>query len=77
MIRPAWWLLLVCTIVVLWQECGENLSIFCYRIGWAMFSKLRTRALFLVPVPVRSQAACWKLSFTSFGRSTTPKGSNS
>lgn len=77
MIRPAWWLLLACAIVGLWQECGENLAIFCYRIGWEMISNLRARALFLVPVSVRSEAACWNPSFTSFTHSTTRKGSNS
>jgi len=76
MIRPAWWLLLACTLVVLWQECGENLAIFCYRIGWVMVSNLRGRALFLIPVSVRTQAACWNLSSTSFARSTTLKESN-
>jgi len=77
MIRPTWWLLLACAIVGLWQECGENLAIFCYRIGWETILKLRVHALFLIPVPVRSEAACWKLSFTSFAHSTTPKDLNS
>ncbi len=77
MIRSAWWLLLAYAIVGLWQECGENLAIFCYRIGWEMISNLRARALSLVPVSVRSEAACWNPSFTSFTHSTTRKGSNS
>jgi hypothetical protein len=77
MIRPAWWLLLLCATVVLWQECGENLAIFCYRIGWEVISGSRVRALFPIPVFVRTEAACWNPSFNSFTRSTTPKDSNS
>ena len=77
MMRSAWWLLPVVAVVVLWQECGENLAIFCYRIGCEVIANLRVRALFLVPVTVRSEAACWKPSFTSFVHSTTPRGSNS
>ena len=77
MMRSAWWLLPAVAVVVLWQECGENLAIFCYRISWELLSNLRSRALVLVPVTVRSEAACWKLSFTFFAHSTTPKGSNS
>jgi hypothetical protein len=76
MIRPAWWLLLMCAFVVLWEECGENLAIFCYRIGWETISKLRVHAPFLIPVSVRSEAACSKPSFTSFVHSTTLKESN-
>ena len=73
MIRPAWWLLLVCAVVVLWEECGENLAIFCYRIGWEVISNLRSRALFLIPVSVRTEAACWNISATCSTRYTTSK----
>jgi len=76
MMRSAWWLLPVVAVVVLWQECGENLAIFCYRISCELLSNLRARALVLVPVTVRSEAACWKLSSTSFVHSTTPKEFN-
>jgi hypothetical protein len=73
MIRPAWWLLLVCAVVVLWEECGENLAIFCYRIGWEVISNLRARALFLIPVSVRTEAACWNTSATCSTRYMTSK----
>jgi len=76
MIRPTWWLLPVCAIVALWEECGENLAIFCYRIGWKAITQLRVQALVLIPESVRSEAACWKPSFTSFVRSTILKESN-
>jgi len=35
--------------VLLWQECGENPLVFCYRIVWGAFTTVRSRAL----VPVR------------------------
>jgi len=28
-----WWVGVFSTVVVLWQECGENPALFCYRIG--------------------------------------------
>jgi hypothetical protein len=73
MIRPAWWLLLVCAVVVLWQECGENLAIFCYRVLWEAITGLRVRALFPIPVSVRTEAACWNSSATCSTRYTTSK----
>jgi hypothetical protein len=76
MIRPAWWLLMVCATLVLWEECGENPAIFCYRIVWEGITGLRTRVLFPIPVLVRTEAACCNPSFTSFSRSTIPKEFN-
>jgi len=38
------------SMVLLWQECGENPFVFCYRIGHGAFTT--TRACVLVPVPV-------------------------
>ena len=35
--------------IVLWHECGEDLGVFCYRIGLGAFTALRSRTL----VPVR------------------------
>ncbi len=35
--------------LVFWHECGEDLGVFCYRIGLGAFTSLRSRAL--VPVP--------------------------
>lgn len=37
-------------LFLLWHECGEDLAIFCYRIGVGAFQKVRSLAL--VPVPV-------------------------
>ena len=33
----AGWVGMFMTAVVLWQECGENPALFCYRIGWDAF----------------------------------------
>jgi hypothetical protein len=63
---------------VLWYECGDDLSVFCYRIGCGVFSAARNRALELVPLrattnPVRTNAACSNRSFIFSAHSTTPK----
>ena len=42
--------------IVLWHECGEDIGIFCYRIGLGAFTTLRSHALVPVPVPVRTIA---------------------
>ncbi len=76
MIRPTWWFLMVCTMLMLWEECGENPGIFCYRIVWEGTRLLRARALFPIPFFVRTEAACSNLSFTSYTRFTTLKEFN-
>jgi len=65
------------SLIFLWHECGEDLAVFCYRIGMGAFMGLRSRAL--VPVPVhslhlsaaRNKSACLTPSFISSTRSTT------
>ena len=32
-------------LIFLWHECGEDVGVFCYRIGSGAFSGLRSRAL--------------------------------
>jgi hypothetical protein len=39
----------VAVLLVLWQECGENPALFCYRIGVGAFATVRSRALARVP----------------------------
>ena len=73
MIRTAWWFLMVTAGVVLWEECGENLAIFCYRVICELVAGLRFRALFLIPAAVRTEAACWNPSVTYSTPSTTSK----
>lgn len=51
-------------LLVLWQECGENLALFCYRMGLGAFFTVRSRALAGLPVAqstlrdLRNSAAC-------------------
>lgn len=71
MIRPAWWLVAFATAVVLWQESGENLGLFCYRIGWGALECVRSRPLSPIPVSARTELSCWNPSVTSSTRSTT------
>jgi len=60
--------------IVLWHECGEDIGVFCYRIGLGAFTTLRSRAL--VPVPaaqimvLRTRSACSNPSSTFSTRST-------
>ena len=81
MIRLAALLAAVISSVVLWYECGEDLVVFCYRIGLGAFAMLRTRAL--VPAPVsqlnfsRNRSACSNPSSTFSTRSTAPTDSES
>jgi hypothetical protein len=58
----------VIAFLVLWYECGEDIGIFCYRIGLGAFATMRSRVL--VPVPVsqinlsRERSACSNPSST-------------
>ena len=59
---------------LLWYECGEDIGVFCYRIGLGAFTTLRSRTL--VPVPAsqinisRDRTACSNPSSTFSTRST-------
>jgi hypothetical protein len=66
------------SLIFLWHECGEDLGVFCYRMGRGAFTGLRSRALVLVPVrnsfhfsAARNNSACLMPSFTSSTRFTT------
>ena len=72
------WYAVLAGIGVLWCECGDDLAIFCYRIGCGMFRAARERAFELVPLratmnPVRTNAACSNQSFIFSAHSTTPR----
>ena len=75
MIRGDWWFVAVVPVFILWQECGENLAVFCYRIGVDLFA--RFGEFFTPRIAQRVPVACSNPSFTSFARFTTRKGSNS
>jgi hypothetical protein len=74
---PSRWLALVANTVVLWEESGENLGIFCYFISWGTFTNLRSRTLALIPYAARQETVCFIPSFTSFTHFTTRKGLDS
>jgi hypothetical protein len=70
----------VAVLLVLWQECGENPALFCYRIGVGAFATARSRALVPVPAwrasfrrPLRTRFACSNPSATCSTRFTTSK----
>jgi hypothetical protein len=74
MIRLGALIAAVITSLLLWHECGEDVGVFCYRIGLGAFTTLRSRTL--VPVPAsqiilsRDRFACSNPSSTFSTRST-------
>jgi hypothetical protein len=79
MIRLASLIAAVIASIVLWHECGEDIGVFCYRIGLGAFTTLRSRTLVPVPVPAsqiiisRNRTACSTRSFTFSNRSIAPR----
>jgi hypothetical protein len=79
MIRVASLVAAVIASLLLWHECGEDVGVFCYRIGLGAFTTLRSRAL--VPVPARAsqiglsrnRSACSTPSSTFSNRSTAQR----
>jgi hypothetical protein len=74
MIRLASLIAAVIASLLLWHECGEDIGVFCYRIGLGAFATLRPQTL--VPVPAsqinfpRNRSACSNPSSTFSTRST-------
>ena len=60
--------------IVLWHECGEDVGVFCYRIGLGALTALRSRTL--IPIHVvsnqyaRDRRACSNTSSNFSTRST-------
>jgi hypothetical protein len=73
MIRSSWWVLAIGFLVVLWQESGENVFLFCYRICCSAFSFVRAGELSTIPCSPNNEAACWNQSVTCSTLSTTSK----
>jgi hypothetical protein len=82
MMRLSAWLAALTVPLLLWHECGEDIGVFCYRIGLGAFAAVRSRAL--VPVSVgnasdfsaaRNHTECSTLSFTYSTRSIIPRDS--
>ena len=76
MIRPTGLIAAIMASVVLWHECGEDVGVFCYRIGLGAFTNLRSRALVAVPASQfnlsRNRSACSNPSSTFSTRSIAP-----
>jgi len=84
MTRIGTWLAALTIPILLWHECGEDVGVFCYRIGLGAFTSIRSRVLAPVPVrnslhsfAARNNAECSTPSFTFSARSTARKGFNS
>ena len=84
MTRISIWLAALTVPLLLWHECGEDVGVFCYRIGLGAFTSLRARALVPVSVPdsghssaARINTECSTPSFIFSTRSTTQKDSRS
>lgn len=61
MIRRSWWLASANTLVLLWQECGENPAVFCYRISVGVFTTAKSRGFVSPPafqIRQRFNAVC-------------------
>lgn len=63
--------------LLLWHECGEDIGVFCYRMGLGAFTTLRSHTLVPVPVPVsaiaRTRTECSNRSVISSTHFTTSK----
>lgn len=35
--RLGWWMPLLTTAAITWQEAAENPVVFCYRMGWGVY----------------------------------------
>jgi hypothetical protein len=84
MIRLSAWIAAFTMLLFLWHECGEDIGLFCYRIGLGAFTNMRSRSLVLAPITdsknlstARHYSECSTPSSTFSTRSTTPKDSNS
>jgi hypothetical protein len=82
MTRINFWLAALTVPLLLWHECGEDIGVFCYRIGLGALTAVRSRTLALVPVRnsidssfVRINTECSTPSFTSSTHFLTPTDS--
>lgn len=65
------------SLVLLWHECGEDVGVFCYRIGQGAMTTVRSRALVAISAApkriVRTRSACSNPSSIGFTRSMMSK----
>jgi hypothetical protein len=64
------WLTGLTAYVLLWQECGENPVVFCYRIMWNAMTTVRDRAPVPVRISPRTNPACSR-TYGTFSRPFT------
>jgi hypothetical protein len=74
------WIAVLTGLGLLWHECGEDLAVFCYRMGCGAFTFAHRRALALAPVSraisrnrSRNISECSTPSFIFSAPSTTLK----
>jgi hypothetical protein len=79
-LRAERWKELCHSMGLLWHECGQDFSLFCYRIGYSAVTLIRSRAVELAPVSlglarisIRKTHACSRPSSIFSVPSTTRK----
>jgi hypothetical protein len=75
MIRRAQWYPALSHMVVVWEESGENLALFCYFMGWGALAMLRAHVVAPILSSKRLETVCSNPSSTFSVNSITPKGS--
>jgi hypothetical protein len=74
MIRLGWWTAAIATMFILWQECGENPAVFCYRMGVTLCGCVPGEVSLLPSASAqRMPLACSKQSAASYILSTMSK----
>lgn len=81
MMYPDACITLMAALILMWYECGENLPVFCYRIGCGALVKVTSRAFPRAAEPpvltaARKNLECSIPSSTSFDRFTIQKVSD-
>lgn len=74
MIPRGWWIDPLHSTLLLWNECGEDLPIFCYRISHGAFVLAYKRAANSTRMParpLRTKSDCSIPSASFFTASTT------
>lgn len=71
--RLGFWMPLLTTAAITWQEAAENPVVFCYRMGWGVY--LGWRAQEAPTADMRTEEVCSNPSFTFCVSSTALKAS--
>jgi hypothetical protein len=69
--RAERWKELCQSMGLLWHECGQDFSLFCYRIGYSAVTLMHSRAVELAPVSLGlAKISIWKTQACSIPSST-------